>query len=85
MEFRGGFQFFVDRYAHHDKNDRHENKKTMEWKWTIADDFPIIAKRIDDVLPFAELAEAPISNHKAVDAGMKLIMNPGLFKCKYKE
>ena len=46
----------------------------MDFEWTIADDFPILAKKIDDCLLYAEFANAPIPNHEAVNAGIKLIM-----------
>ena len=57
----------------------------MEWDWTIKDDFATITRRIDDAVLFVEFLQAPISNHKVVDAGMKLLMKTGLFECKYKE
>ena len=57
----------------------------MEFEWTIADDFLMLAKKINNCLLYAEFAEAPIPNHKAVGAGMKLIMQTGLFKQEYEE
>ena len=46
----------------------------MNWYWMISNDFPIIAKQINDVLLFAKFSEIPIPHYNAVDAGMKLIM-----------
>ena len=57
----------------------------MDFDCTIADNFPILAKKFVDCLFYAEFADAPIPNHKAVDAGMKLIMQTGLFKQEYEE
>ena len=45
----------------------------------------MLAKKINNCLLYAQFAEAPIPNHEAVDAGMKLIMRTGLFKQEYEE
>ena len=57
----------------------------MNWYWMISNDFPIIAKQINNVLLFAKFSEIPIPNHNAVAAGMKIIIYTGLFEQKYKE
>ena len=85
MRFQDAFQYFVTRYAQADEHDRSENKATMEWDWTINDDFPVIVKRLDDAVLFAAFAESPIPDHEVVDAGMKLLMKTGLFEREYEE
>ena len=42
MRFQDAFQYFVTRYTQADEHDRSENKATMDWDWTINDNFPVI-------------------------------------------
>ncbi len=54
-------------------------------EWHIDDDFPKLARTIDDAILYAQFANAPITNQDAVDAGMHMIMNKGVFECQYEE
>ena len=68
-----------------DENDCKKNKKTMGFEWTIADNFTILVKKIDDPQLFTEFAQAPTPSHKVVNVGIKLIMHTGLFEQEYEE
>ena len=50
ITFGNAFQWFIKQYTDHDENDRDQNRREMEFEVTIADNFPIIAKTIDNCL-----------------------------------
>ena len=41
ITFGNAFQWFLERYADHNENNRDENRTKMKFEWTIADNFPI--------------------------------------------
>ena len=47
-------------YAHADKNNRMENKGSIQLEWTMGGNFPKLAKPIDDAILYAQFAQAPI-------------------------
>ena len=44
MTFQEAFLWFHNRYGMADENDRDENRKSMEFEWTIEDDFPALSR-----------------------------------------
>ena len=57
----------------------------MDFEWTIADNFPAIADRIDAASRFATYAEAPIPDQDLVDAGCRTLLRSGQFTNEYTE
>ena len=85
MSFMYCYQWFLTTYASADEADRKENKATMNMEWHIDDDFPKLARTIDDAILYAQFANAPITDQDATDAGMRMIMSTGVFERQYEE
>ena len=73
------YQWFLTKYAHVDDVNRPENKATMQMEWTIKDDFPKLARTIDNAILYAKFANVPIPEQDAVNAGIKMLMSTGVF------
>ena len=52
----------------------------MDFEWTIADNFPVIADRIDAASKFGTYTDAPIPDQDLVDARCRILLI-GLRKC----
>ena len=57
----------------------------MDFEWTIANDFPVIADRIDAASRFGTYAEAPIPYQDLVDAGCRILLRSGQLTNEYTE
>ncbi len=53
MSFMECYQRFLTAYAHTDEANHVENKAFVQLKWTIKDDFPKLAKTIDNDILYA--------------------------------
>ena len=83
MEFQRAFRWFYNRYGAANETDREENRKAMDFEWTIADNFPVIADRINAASRFGTYADAPIPDQDLVDAGSRIILRLGRFTNEY--
>ena len=50
-----------------DKNDRDDNRKAMDFKWTIDDDFPALSRRLDECLLYSVLTYSQQANFGRFD------------------
>ena len=57
----------------------------MDFEWTIADNFPVIADRISAASRFGTYAEAPIPDQDLVDAGCRTLLRSEQFTNKFTE
>ena len=57
----------------------------MDFEWTIADNFPVIADRIDAASRFGTYVDAPIPDQDLVGAGCRILLRPGQFTNEYTE
>ena len=85
MTFQRAFRWFYNRYGEANETDREENRKAMDFEWSIADDFPVIADRIDAASRFGTYADAPIPDQDLVDAGCRILLRSGQFANEYTE
>ncbi len=85
MSFMDCSQWFLTTYAYTEKAEREEKKATMNMEWHIDNDFPKLARTINDAIWYVQFANAPITDQDVVDAGMQIIMSTGVVERQYKE
>ena len=85
MTFQRAFRWFYNRYGAANESDWEENRKAMDFQWTISNNFPVIADRIDAASRFGTYADAPILDQDLVDAGCRILLCSGQFTNEYTE
>ena len=85
MTFQNAFLWFHNRYGMADENDRDDNRKAMDFEWTIDDNFPALSRRLDECLLYSAYLDMPYSNDEMVDAALRIILRTGQLTQEYQD
>ena len=68
-----------------DENNRDDNRKAMEFKWTIENNFPALSRRLDKCLLYLVYLDMLYSNNEMVNAALQIILHTGQLTQEYQD